>query len=131
MTQRQIISADSSLDLGSAVGAPVSPAVRANGFLYVSGYVSMDPKTGKLEPGSIEHETQHTLQALERVLETGGSSLEKVVKINIFLADIERDFDGMNKTYKKFFKGEFPARRTVQAKLVHDLKVEIDAVALV
>lgn len=131
MTRRQIVSTDSSLDLGTAVGAPVSPAVRANGLLYVSGYVAMDPQSGKLDPGSIEHETRLTLEALERVLEAGGSSLQKLVKVNVFLADIDRDFDGMNRIYEEFFTGEFPARRTVQAKLVHGLKVEIDAVAVV
>lgn len=130
MSQRQIVSADAALDLGAAVGAPVSPAVRANGFLYVSGYVSMDPETGKLDPGCVEHETRLTLNALKRVLEAGGSSVQKLVKVNIFLSDIERDFDGMNRVYKEFFTDEFPARRTVQAKLVHGLKVEIDAVAL-
>ena len=130
MYDREIIRPGPSLDLGSAVGAPVSPAVRANGFIFTSGYVAMDPESGVLVNGSIEEETELTLLALKRVLESAGSSLDKVVKVFVFLADLERDFEGMNRVYARFFKHDYPARRTVQAKIVNQLKVEIDAIAM-
>ena len=130
MSVREIITATAGLDLGAAVGAPVSPAVRANGFVFTSGYVAMDPDTGELAPGDIEHETELTLRALNRVLEESGSSLEKVVKVFVFLADLDRDFEGMNRVYRRYFQTDYPARRTVQAKLVYGLKVEIDAIAV-
>ena len=130
MTERHIIRMESNLDLGPIVRAPASPAVRGNGFIFTSGYVAINADTGELDPGSIEHETRLTLECIKRVLETGGSSLAKVVKVFVFLADIDRDFDGMNRVYREFFQDDFPARRTVQAKLVQNLKVEIDAIAL-
>ncbi len=130
MPKRHIIRMEPNLDLGPIIRAPVSPAVRVNGFIFTSGYVAINAETRKLDPGSIEHKTRLTLESIQRVLETGGSSLEKVVKVFVFLADIDRDFDGMNRVYKKFFQSDYPARRTVQAKLVQNLEVEIDAIAV-
>ncbi len=130
MPKRHIIRMEPNLDLGPIIRAPVSPAVRVNGFIFTSGCVAINAETRKLDPGSIEHETRLTLESIQRVLETGGSSLEQVVKVFVFLADIDRDFDGMNRVYKEFFQSDYPARRTVQAKLVQNLEVEIDAIAV-
>ena len=128
--KRQPIDVPDTLDLPSALNAPVSVAVRGNGSIFTMGYMAYDPATGDVSPGSIEHETRLTLQGLERILAHAGSSLAGVVKVNVFLADIDRDFDGMNRVYAEFFDAPYPARRTVQAKLARGLKVEIDVIAL-
>ncbi len=92
--------------------------------------MAMDPATGDVSPGTIEHETRLTLQGLARVLEAAGTSLRQVVKAHVFLSDIERDFAGMNTVYAEFFHAPYPARRTVEAKLARGLKVEIDVIAM-
>jgi len=126
---RQVIRTPELLDLGRFMKAPVSPAVRANGFIFTGGYVPLNPETGAAEVGSIEVEVRRTLDNLKLVLEHAGSSLEKVVKVNVFLADLA-DFDGLNTVYREFFPGDFPARRTTQSALVGGFKVEIDCVAV-
>jgi 2-iminobutanoate/2-iminopropanoate deaminase len=130
MSSHEFIHPGRAVDLSASVGAPVSPVVKANGFVITSGYVAMHPQTGALINASIEKETELTLEAIKTVLGAAGSSLDKVVKAFIFLADIDRDFEGMNSVYEKYFSAPYPTRRTVQAKLVHELKVEIDVMAL-
>jgi 2-iminobutanoate/2-iminopropanoate deaminase len=126
---RQVVRTPELLDLGRFMKAPVSPAVRANGFIFTGGYVPLNPQTGKAEVGSIEIETHRTLENLRLVLEHAGSSLEKVVMVHVFLADLG-DFEGMNEVYRKFFPKDFPARRTTQSNLVGGFKVEIDCIAV-
>ena len=89
----------------------------------------MNPDTGEPEIGSIEVETLRTLDNLKMVLEAAGSSFDKVLKINIFMDDLD-EWPAMNEVYKKFFPTDPPARRTVQAKLIEDYKIEIDCIAL-
>src|SRR5258705_7117733 len=125
MAAKQVISTDDKLDLGAFMKAPVSPAVRANGFVFVSGYVPMNPETGKADLGSIEVQTRRTLENVKLVLEKAGSSLEKVVKVNIFISE-EKDYQGLNSIYREFFPNDFPARRTIIAKLIGGFRVEID-----
>ena len=129
MPEKQVISTSEAPDLGAFVNAPVSPAVRVNGFLFVSGYVPFDPETSKAVTGPIESQARRTLENLKLTLEKAGSSLEKVVKVNIFLAE-ERDFVGLNAVYREFFPEEFPARRTILAHLIGGFRVEIDCIAL-
>ena len=126
---RDVVSLPDDLDLPRALGAPASTAVRGNGVVFTMGYMALDPKTRDVSPGPIEHETKLTMDGLKRILEASGSSLEKVVKVHIFLADIDRDFEGMNRVYAQYFSPPYPARRTVQAKLVRGLKVEIEMIA--
>ena len=126
---RDVVSLPDDLDLPRALGAPASTAVRGNGFVFTMGYMALDPETKDVSPGSIEHETKLTMDGLARILEASGSSLERVVKVHIFLADIDRDFEGMNRVYAQYFNPPYPARRTVQAKLVRGLKVEIEMIA--
>ena len=126
---REVVRTPEDLDLGKFMKAPVSAAVRANGFIFTSGYVPLDPATGKAVAGSIEDQTRRTLMNLQMVLELAGSSLEKVVKVAIFLAD-EKDYEGLNKVYREFFTADFPARRTILSQLIGGFKVEIDCVAL-
>ena len=109
--------------------APVSPAVRANGFIFTGGYVPLDPETGEAVLGPIEDQARRTLDNLRQVLDLAGSSLEKVVRVHIFLAD-EADFEGLNKVYREFFPDNFPARRTILSPLVGGFKCEIDCTAL-
>jgi 2-iminobutanoate/2-iminopropanoate deaminase len=127
--KREIIGTPELLDLGKFMKAPVAPAVRANGFIFTGGYVPLDPRTGAAVTGSIEDQTRQTLQNLKDVLDHAGSSLDKVVKVNIFLSDLG-EWERMNAVYREFFPKDFPARRTVHAALVGGYKVEIDCVAL-
>jgi 2-iminobutanoate/2-iminopropanoate deaminase len=129
VSKREIIGTPELLDLGRFMKAPVAPAVRANGFIFTGGYVPLDPGTGAAVTGSIEAQTRRTLQNLKEVLEQAGSSLGKVVKVNVFLSDLG-EWERMNAVYREFFPKDFPARRTVHALLVGGYKVEIDCIAL-
>ena len=113
----------------AAIG-PYSQAMRANGFLYCSGQIPLDPATGKMVEGGIEAQTERVLRNLEAVISAGGSSLSKVVKTTVYLTDLG-DFPAMNAVYGRFFPDDPPARATVQvAKLPAGARVEIDAVAV-
>ena len=108
---------------------PYSHAVRAGGFVYVSGQAALDPGTSKPINGSIADETRRTLENIKAVLAASGASLADVVKCSVFLADI-RDFPAMNAVYAEYFGESKPARTTVEATLpAAGLKVEIDCVA--
>ncbi|MCY4188122.1 MAG: Rid family detoxifying hydrolase [Bryobacterales bacterium] len=108
---------------------PYSHAVKAGGFVYVSGQAALDPTTSKPIQGSVAQETRRTLDNIKAVLEAAGTSLADVVKCSVFLADI-RDFAAMNAVYAEYFGESKPARTTVQAALpAAGLKVEIDCVA--
>ena len=113
----------------AAIG-PYSQAIVANGFVFASGQVAIDPATGEFVDGGIEEQTEQVLRNLQAVLEAAGSALDRVVKTTVFLQDMN-DFTAMNKAYGRFFSGEAPARATVQAaRLPRDARVEIEAVGL-
>jgi 2-iminobutanoate/2-iminopropanoate deaminase len=109
---------------------PYSPAVRAGGFIYVSGQVPIDPVTNTPVTGDVKAETRQVLTNVRRILEGCGASLADVVKCCVFLADV-RDFAAMNEVYTEFFGAAKPARTTigVAALPLPGAKVEIDAVA--
>jgi 2-iminobutanoate/2-iminopropanoate deaminase len=112
-----------------AIG-PYSQAVIANGFVFCSGQIAIDPASGELHTGGIEEQTRLVLKNLGAVLEAAGSSFDQVVKATVFLQDMN-DFGRMNQVYGEFFKAPFPARAAVQvARLPRDVKVEIEAIAL-
>jgi 2-iminobutanoate/2-iminopropanoate deaminase len=112
-----------------AIG-PYSQAVLANGFVFLSGQLPLDPATNQLVEGDVAVQTARVLENLKTVLEAAGSSLEKVVKTTVFLRDMA-DFPRMNEVYARFFAVNPPARSTVQvARLPRDVSVEIDAIAL-
>jgi 2-iminobutanoate/2-iminopropanoate deaminase len=114
----------------AAIG-PYSQAIKANGFIFVSGQIPIDPQTGEFVAGGIAEQTTRVLKNLTAVLEAAGSSLGQVVKTTVFLADM-KEFAGMNEVYKDFFPSPPPARSTVAAAgLPRDARVEIEAVALV
>ena len=113
----------------AAIG-PYSQGVRANGFLFLSGQVALDPATGQLVAGDIRAQTERVLKNLEAVLAAAGSSMEAVVKTTVYLADMG-DFAAMNEVYARFFPQAPPARATVEVRrLPKDAKVEIDLIAL-
>ena len=109
---------------------PFSQAIRAMGFVFVSGQVAMDPKTGEIVDGDIAVQTDRTLKNLGSVLAAAGSGLEKVVRCSVFLRDMN-DFARMNEVYGRYFPSAAPARTTVEvSRLPKDARVEIDAIAL-
>ena len=112
-----------------AIG-PYSQAIKAGGFVFVSGQIPIDPETGQFVSGGIAEQTRQVMKNLSAVLDAAGSDLQLVVKTSVFLADME-EFAAMNEVYGKFFGDEPPARATVQAvRLPRDARVEIEAVAL-
>jgi 2-iminobutanoate/2-iminopropanoate deaminase len=108
---------------------PYSQAIVADGFVFVAGQAPVNPSTNELELGDVRSETRRTLQNIRAILEAAGSSLRDVVRVGVFLADVE-DFDGMNAVYREFFTEDPPARTTVGAQLPK-IKVEIDCIARV
>ncbi len=120
-----------STDRGPKAIGPYSQAIRANGFLFISGQIPFDPATGKLVEGDIRAQTERVMENLKGILEAAGSSLDKVVKTGVFLKDMN-DFAAMNETYGRYFPANPPARATVEvARLPRDVRVEIDLTALV
>ena len=112
-----------------AIG-PYSQAIEANGFVFASGQIPINPSTGELNTGPIEEQTRLVLSNLKAVLEAAGTSLDNVVKATVFLQDMN-DFSRMNAVYGEFFKPPYPARAAVQvARLPKDVKVEIEAIAV-
>jgi 2-iminobutanoate/2-iminopropanoate deaminase len=121
--------AHASPDAPKAIG-PYSQAIEANGFVFLSGQVPIDPKTGELVTGSIAQQTDRVLDNLAAVLAASGCSFADVVKTTIYLMDLG-DFTVVNETYAKRFSGSPPARATVQVSaLPKGARVEIDAVAV-
>lgn len=123
---KEIIASDGA---PKAIG-PYSQAVRANGFVFVSGQIALDPKTQQLVSGGIAEQTVRVLENLKAILEASGSSLTHVVRATVFLADMN-EFAAMNDVYGRYFSTQPPARSTVQvSRLPRDVRVEIDVIAL-
>jgi len=116
-------------DAPKAIG-PYSQAIKANGFIFVSGQTPIDPATQQLIEGDVRVQTERVLRNIEAILQQAGSSMDKVVRCGVFLKDMN-DFTAMNEVYGRFFTSNPPARSTVQAaRLPKDCIVEIDAIAL-
>jgi 2-iminobutanoate/2-iminopropanoate deaminase len=112
-----------------AVGA-YAQAVRANGFLFLSGQIPLDPQTGEVISGDVAAQTRRVMDNLRGVLEGAGSALDRVVKATIYLTDM-KDFAIVNQTYAEYFPDAKPARATVAvAGLPRGVSVEIDMIAL-
>lgn len=112
-----------------AIG-PYSQAIKANGFVFVSGQVAFDPATGNLISGGIEQQTEQVMKNLSAILQAADSGWDKVVKTTVFLKNMS-EFGQMNEVYGKFLKNAPPARSTVEvARLPRDVSVEIDVIAL-
>lgn len=112
-----------------AIG-PYSQAIRANGFVFVSGQVAIDPATQQVLSGDVKAQTDRVLQNLSAILNAAGSSLEKVVRSTVFLKNMG-EFAAMNEVYGRYFNANPPARSTVEvARLPKEVLVEIDVIAL-
>jgi 2-iminobutanoate/2-iminopropanoate deaminase len=111
-------------------GAPYSQAIRAGGFVFVSGQLALRPGDKELSGGSIEEQTEQVFANLAAILAEAGTGLERLVKTTVFLQNLD-DFQGMNSVYTKHVGGQPPARSTVEvAKLPSSALVEIEAIAL-
>jgi 2-iminobutanoate/2-iminopropanoate deaminase len=115
---------------GPPPAGPYSPAIRANGFVFLSGQGPIDLGTGKPLRGSIEEQAHRTIQNVKLLLEEAGSSMEKIVKTTVYLSDMD-NFGVMNEIYGSYFEGIPPARTTIQAaRLPLGIDIEIEAIAL-
>ena len=113
-----------------AIG-PYSQAIRAGNFLFLSGQIPLDPKTGELVKGNIGQQTQQVLENIKGILESQTLGMEDVVKATIFLKDIE-NFNRVNEVYCTYFPSSPPARSTVEvARLPRDVEIEIEAIATI
>lgn len=120
-----------STDRAPAAIGPYSQAIRCGDFLFCSGQVPLDPRTGEMVGSTTAEQTEQVLRNLRGVLEAAGTSLERVVKTTVFLADMA-EFQEFNEVYARHFPQEPPARSTVQAAgLPRAARVEIEAIALV
>ncbi|MHA1909289.1 MAG: RidA family protein [Candidatus Thorarchaeota archaeon] len=123
---REVISTDKA---PKAIG-PYSQGIKANGFVFCSGQIPFDPKSGEMVTGSITEQTKQSLSNVKGVIEAAGSSMDKVVKVTVFLKDMN-DFAEMNSEYAKWFTDKPPARAAVEvARLPKDVDVEIEAIAI-
>lgn len=112
-----------------AIG-PYSQAVVANGLVFASGQIPLDPTTGILIEGDIAAQTERVLENLKAVLEAAGSSLDRVLRVTVFLKDVN-EFAAMNDVYGRYFPNQPPSRSTIEAaRLPRSAKVEMDAIAL-
>jgi len=117
-------------DRGPKAIGPYSQAIKANGFVFISGQIPLDPATQQLVQGDVAKQTERVLENLKGIAEAAGSSLNRAVKTSVFLADMS-DFTAMNEVYARYFTAHAPARSTVQvARLPRDVRVEIDLIAL-
>ena len=118
-------------DRGPKAIGPYSQAIRANGFVFLSGQIALDPRTQQVVEGNIAVQTERVLENLKGIVEAAGSSLQHAVKTTVFLADMD-DFAAMNEVYARYFVTHPPARSTVEvSRLPRNVRVEIDLVALV
>jgi 2-iminobutanoate/2-iminopropanoate deaminase len=123
---REVISTQ---DGPQAIG-PYSQAIKANGFIFVSGQVAIDPATQQVITGAVATQTDRVLRNLSGILKAAGSGLDKVVRSTVFLKNMG-DFSAMNEVYARYFNAAPPARSTVEvARLPKDVLVEIDVIAL-
>lgn len=119
-----------STDRGPKAIGPYSQAVKANGFIFISGQVAIDPATNQLVEGDIAKQTERVMENLKGIVEAAGSSLHKAMKTTVYLKDMN-DFAAMNEVYGRYFSSAPPARATVEvARLPKDVRVEIELIAL-
>ena len=119
-----------STDKGPKAIGPYSQAIKANGFIFISGQGAGDPATGRVVDGGIAEQTARCLENLRAIVEAAGSSLDRAVRVGVFLKDMN-DFEAMNKVYAGYFPANPPARTTIEAaRLPRDFRVEIDMIAL-
>jgi 2-iminobutanoate/2-iminopropanoate deaminase len=112
-----------------AIG-PYSQAIKANGFIFVSGQTAFDPTTGIALTGDAAQQAECIMENLKAIVQAAGSSLDRAVRLGVFLKDMN-DFAAVNEVYARYFPKDPPARTTVEvARLPRDFRVEIDLIAL-
>ena len=122
--KKQIVCANALAAIG-----PYSQAIEINGMLFVSGQIGLDMKTGQI-PDDITSQTENVFKNMRSIITEAGGSMDNVVKCSVFLKDMG-EFTAMNEVYAKYFNEPYPARTTVEAaRLPKDLKVEVDAIAV-
>ncbi|MEG1501360.1 MAG: RidA family protein [Clostridiales bacterium] len=127
MTEKLIVNTSKAPE---AIG-PYVQGIKVNDLLFTSGQIPLDPQKGSLIAGGIKEQTQQALTNLQAVLEEGGSSLENVLKVTVFIKDMN-DFALVNEIYGQFFGKQPPARSCVEvARLPKDALIEVEAIALV
>ena len=128
-TKAAVRQAVSAADAPKAMGA-YSPAIRAGNLLFVSGQIPVDPATGDLIQGDITAQTDRVMRNVQALLRAAGVGFDHVVRTTVFLADMN-EFAAMNEVYRQYIVDPPPARATVQvARLPRDIKIEIDAIAV-
>jgi 2-iminobutanoate/2-iminopropanoate deaminase len=116
-------------DRGPKPIGPYSQAIKSGGLLFLSGQISIDPKTGEVIADSVAQQTARVLENVKGIVEAAGSSMNHVVKTTVFLKNMA-DFSAMNEVYARYFSAAPPARSTVEvARLPKDVLVEIEAIA--
>jgi 2-iminobutanoate/2-iminopropanoate deaminase len=121
--KRKILTADA-----PRPGGPFSQAIVGAGTLYVAGQGPMNPATGNIEVTTFEEQAVQSFENLKAIVEAAGSSLERVLRVNVYLADLN-DFQKMNDIYRRYFKPDFPARTTIGAQLFQNMLIEVDCIA--
>ena len=117
-------------DQGPKAIGPYSQGIRANGFIFLSGQIPLDPATQQIVEGDIQAQTERVLKNIQGILAASGTSLEKVVKTTVFIKNMA-EFAAMNEVYGKYFSANPPARSTVEvSRLPKDVSVEIEVIAL-
>jgi 2-iminobutanoate/2-iminopropanoate deaminase len=116
-------------DRGPKPIGPYSQAIKTNGFVYLSGQVALDPKTGEMTGTDIRQQTERVMENIKGILEAAGANMHHVIKTTVFLKDMN-DFPAMNEVYARYFTLAPPARSTVQvSRLPKDALVEIEVIA--
>jgi len=119
-----------STDRGPKAIGPYSQAIKANGFVFISGQIPLDPHTQQLVDGDVARQTERVMENLKGIVEAAGSSLDRTVKTTVYLADLA-DFAAMNEVYGRYLRSNPPARATVEvARLPREVRVEIELIAL-
>lgn len=117
------------LDMAANYGWPQSTAIRAGGYLFVSGIVAIDPQTGERQNGTLTAEAHRAFQNLKLTLESAGSSLERVVQVRAMIYD-RLEYDALNRVYRQYLPSAPPARTVWSVRIIDAFKVQLDVVAL-
>jgi 2-iminobutanoate/2-iminopropanoate deaminase len=129
MTRDIIAAPTQGLDFRNIYGHHQSSAVRANGLIFVSGMVAVEPKTGERLHGTVTSETHQIFQNLRLLLESAGSSLEKIVQVHAYIYD-RIEYDVLNRIYEKYLVNQPPARTVWSVQIESGFKVQLDVIAV-
>jgi 2-iminobutanoate/2-iminopropanoate deaminase len=127
---RQVISPSNDLlNISRRFNIPHSPGIRANGFIFLSGMIAINPICGERKHGTIEEEAKQILDNITHMLESAESSRDKVVRVLVMLTDIDK-WSAVNEIYREYFPHEPPARSAIGVTLNNGMRIEIECTAL-